>query len=84
MFFLLKTADTPDEQESVERGIQSALRKSSPLGNVSEEDLGEFFKSMSTELRSEAISLQMQWNANVSEAESKAIQKWQEWNREQK
>ena len=74
-------ADTPDEQESIERGIQAALRKSSPLGNVAEDDLGEFFKSMTSDQQQEAISLQLQWNANVSETESKAIAKWQEWRR---
>ena len=68
LFFLLKKADTPREQESIERGIQSALRKSSPLGNVAEEDLGEFFSSMTSEQQREAMSLQLQWK---------------EWNRDQ-
>ena len=84
LFFLLRKADTPDEQESIERGIQTALDKSSPLGGVADEDLGEFFKSMTSEQRREAVSLQLQWNLNASEATSKAIIKWQEWNREQR
>ncbi len=84
LFFLLKKADTPHEQESIERGIQTALQKSSPLGNIAEDDLGKFFGSMSSDQQREARSLQVQWNRNASEAESKAILKWQEWEREQR
>ncbi len=83
LFFLLKNADSPDEQESIERGIQTALQQSSPLGRVAEDDLGEFFKSMTSEQQREAMSLQLQWNMNASEAESKAILKWQDWSRTQ-
>ena len=84
LFFLLKTASTPDEQESIERGIQTALRQASPLGKVSEEDLGEFFKSMTSDQQRKAISLQLQWIVNTNEAQSKAILKWQDWIKEQK
>ncbi len=80
LFFLLKLADTPSEQESVERGIQSALSNASPLGKVAERDLGEFFKSMSLEQQQTALSVQLKWDANVSEAVGKAIAKWQKWN----
>ncbi len=84
LFFLLRSAETPQEQESIERGIQTALRSASPLGNVAEDDLGVFFQSMTSERQREAISLQLQWNVNASEANSKAISKWQEWDREQR
>ena len=82
LFFLLKTAETPSEQESIERGIQSALNNASPLGKVAEQDLDEFFKSMSSEQQQTALSIQLKWNANVSDAVNKAITKWQEWNRD--
>jgi len=79
LFFLLKNADTPDKQESIERGIQSSMRNASPLGMVAERDLAEFFESMSAGQQQEAIGLQMRWNANVAEATNRAIDKLQEW-----
>ncbi len=81
IFFLLKNADTPQEQESLERGIQTSFNNASPLGKVAEDDLGKFFESMSSEQQQDALSIQLKWNANVSEATSKGILKWQDWNR---
>ena len=81
LFFLLNNADTPQEQETIERGIQTSLNHASPLGKVAEKDLGDFFKSMSSEQQREALAIQLRWNVNVSEATSKALIKWQAHNR---
>lgn len=79
LFFLLKTADTPTKQASIEQGIQSALRNASPLGHVAERDIGEFFESMSLGQQQKAMDIQLRWNENVAEAMVLAIDKWQRW-----
>lgn len=81
LFFLLKTADTPAEQESIEKGMESALNNASPLGKVAERDLAEFFSGMSNEQQRAALAIQLRWDSNVAEAKRLAITKWQEWNK---
>ncbi len=83
LFFLLKTADTPTKQASIEQGIQSALRNASPLGHVAERDIGEFFEGMSLGQQQKAMDIQLRWNENLAEAMALAIDKWQQWSARQ-
>ena len=85
LFFLLKTAGNDDaEIESIEKGIDSALSKASPLGGVSEDDIGEFYKGLSREQRRIATRLEMKWKTNSSQAINLAYTKWSKWQREQR
>ncbi len=81
LFFLFKTADSDEELLSIEKGITSALNNASPLGKVSDQDLSDFFRGMSSEQRRTATSTQLKYDRNSAEAYSQAVRKFQKWRR---
>ena len=83
LFFLYRKADG-DEAEllSISQGIESSLNNASPLGAVAAKDLGLFFEGVSSEQERGMTLQQMKWRSDSADAQRLAIEKWQEWRRD--
>lgn len=84
IFFLFKQGGTDDEKfVSTSEAIRTSFNNNSPLGPVAAKDIDEFFSSMDSKQRREAVRLQARWERNAAEATEKGIDKWEKWIRTQ-